>query len=107
MVLNKENLDWVLKVLEKFNINYTLNRFGGFKFNYKGTDIDLWLAEDLYSAIEYNVDGLFYDIKTDRLLSLTFEDFLNNGLKLINPENNIEKGRKLKLLEFEYILQSE
>ena len=63
--------------------------------------IDLWLTNDLLSSIQYNVDGLFFDLKNNSLLSLTFEDFINNGLKLVNPENNIEKVREKKLIKFE------
>lgn len=100
VVLGKENLDWVLKVLKKFNIEYKFNRFGGFKFTYKGTEIDLWLADDLFSAMQYNVDGLFFDLVSDRLISLTFEDYYKNGLKVVNKENNIENGREAKLVKF-------
>ena len=44
---------------------------------------------------------MFFDLKNKSLISLTFDDFDKNGLKLINSENNIENGRKQKLLEFE------
>lgn len=62
---------------------------------------DLWLTEDLFSSIQYNVDGLFFDLRINSLLSLTFDDFVKNGLRLINPENNIENGRESKLKSFE------
>ncbi len=101
IVLGKENLDWVLQVLDKFNIKYSYNRFGGFRFYYNNTKIDLWLSDDLFSSIQYNIDGLFFDLKSNSLLSLTFEDFINNGLMAVNNQNNIEKGREKKLIEFE------
>lgn len=101
VVLGKENLNIILNIFKKFNIKYSFNNFGGFKFEYKGTIIDLWLADELYSSIQYNVDGLFFDLKTNTLLSLTFEDFINNGLKLINNQNNINNDRMKKLLIFE------
>ena len=101
VVLGKENIDFVVQVFEKFNIKYCFNRFGGFRFYYNNTKIDLWLSNDLFSSIQYNVDGLFFDLKNNSLLSLTFEDFINNGLKLVNNQNNIEKGRKKKLIKFE------
>ncbi len=101
VVLGKENIDFVVQVFEKFNIKYYFNRFGGFRFYYNDTKIDLWLSDDLFSSIQYNVDGLFFDLKNNSLLSLTFEDFINNGLKLVNPENNIEKGREKKIIKFE------
>lgn len=101
VVLGREQLDWILKVFEAYNIEYKFNRFGGYKFIYDGIEIDLWLTDDLYSSIQYNVDGLFFDLKNNSLISLTFDDFDKNGLRLINLENNIENGRKQKLLDFE------
>ena len=50
--------------------------------------------------MQYNVDGLYFDLQTNSLLSLTFDDFNRNGLKLINSENNIENGRERKLTRF-------
>lgn len=76
-------------------------RFGGYKFIYHETKIDLWCTDDLFSAMQYNVDGLFFEIKTSRLISFTFDDFRQNGIKLVNSENNIEKSRELKLAKFE------
>lgn len=101
VVLGKENLDWIMQVFEKFGINYSFNSFGGFKFEYNNIKIDLWLNDDLFSSMQYNVDGLFFNLNNNSLLSLTFEDFVNNGLKLLNSENNIEKGREKKLVIFE------
>ena len=101
VVLGQEHLNWVLDVFKKYNITFHLNKFGGFKFIYNDTEIDLWVAEDLFSTIQYNVDGLFFNLNTNSLLSLTFEDFTKNGLKQINEENNIENGREKKLLEFQ------
>ena len=92
---------WIDEVFRIYKIRPHRNRFGGFKFEYSGTKVDLWLSEDLFSAIQYNIDGLFYDVKNNSLISLTFDDFLKNGLRLINPDNNIEKGRKEKLLKYE------
>ena len=101
VVLGKENIDFVMQVFEKFNIKYDFNKFGGFKFEYDNTIIDLWLTDDLFSSIQYNVDGLFFDLNNNSLLSLTFEDFVNNGLKLVNGDNNIDRGREKKLIKFE------
>ena len=101
VVLGKENIDFVLQIFARFNIKYCFNRFGGFRFYYDNTKIDLWLSDDLYASIQYNVDGLFFDLKNNSLLSLTFEDYLNNGLKLVNNQNNIEKNREKKLIKFD------
>lgn len=101
VILGKEQLDWTLKVLKAYNIEFSLNKFGGYKFIYKDTEIDLWLTEDLFSSMQYNIDGLYFDLRTNSLLSLTFDDFDKNGLKLINIENNIKNNREQKLIKFE------
>ena len=103
VVLGKDQLSWVLKVFKAYNIDFKLNRFGGYKFVYDDTEVDLWLAEDLFSSMQYNADGLYFDLRTNSLLSLTFDDFNKNCLKLINRENNIENGREKKLKKFEKI----
>lgn len=101
VVLGKENYDWIIDILNTFKIDYKLNKFGGYKFTYNDTEIDLWITEDLFSSMQYNIDGLYFNLNTNSLLSLTFNDFYNNGLKLINKENNIENGRVKKLIKFE------
>ena len=92
---------WINEVFKIYKIHPDRNRLGGFKFKYNGTKIDLWLSEDLFSAIQYNIDGLLYDIKNNSLILLTFADFLKNGLRMVNPNNNIKKGREEKLLKYE------
>lgn len=105
VIMGSENIDWVMKVFEKFNIKYSYNKFGGFKFTYNDTEIDLWLSDGLFQAIQYNVDGLFFDLSNNSLISLTFDDFIQNGLKLINNENNIKKEREKKLIKFQESLK--
>lgn len=101
VVIGEENKEWVLEVLAKFGISYGFNRFGGFKIEYEGKKIDLWTSDDLFSSMQYNVDGLYYDIKTGRLLSLTFKDYIDNGLREVNSDNNIDVGREKKLSIFD------
>ncbi len=101
VILGRENIDFINLLFKKLNIKYTYNKLGGFKFNYNNTEIDLWLTDDLFSAIQYNVDGLFFNLKDNSLISLTFDDFIKNGLKEVNSENNIESGRVKKLINFD------
>ena len=101
VVLGKENKDFIEEFIKKFNIDYTINKFGGFKLKYNNLEIDLWVSDDLFSSIQYNVDGLFYDLSNKSLVSLTFNDFLENGVREINTENNINNGRIKKLQKFE------
>lgn len=96
-----EDEKWFLEVFNAYKIKPKRNKFGGFKFEYNNTTIDLWITKDLFSAIQYNVDGLLYDIQSRRMVSLTYNDFLKNGLREVNSKNNIENGREHKLLKFE------
>lgn len=96
--LDNDNI--IESFLEKFNLTYKINSLGGYKINYNGIEIDLWKTKDLFSAMEYNVDGLFYDISNNQLLSFSYNDFLENGLKKLNPENNIANGRVKKLQKY-------
>lgn len=88
--------------IKKFNLEYKLNSFGGYKIKFNGMSIDLWKTSDLYSAIEYNIDGLFYDVKENRLLSFGYFDSISDGIKVINEKNNTTnkvraRERKIKL----------
>lgn len=72
------------------------------KIKFNGMSIDLWKTSDLYSAIEYNIDGLFYDVKENRLLSFGYLDSISDGIKVINEKNNTTnkvraRERKIKL----------
>ncbi len=96
-----DNKDFILDIFNAYDIVPSYNRFLGYKFDYNDTTIDLWLAEDLFSAIQYNVDGFLFDVKNKSMISLTFNDFQKNGLKLVNPCNNINNNREEKLKIFE------
>lgn len=99
IVLGMEYLKNILEVLNKHKITFTYNHFEGYRINYNGVHVDLWASNDLFSAVQYNVDGLFFYL--NNLISFSFDDFVKNGLKLINSDNNIEKGREKKLIQFE------
>lgn len=101
LVLGQEHLSFILSVFKSLHIEYTFNSFGGFKFCYQGTVIDLWLTDDFYSVIQYNVDGLFFDLRANSLISLTFDDFMEHGLRLIKEDSIVNESRKVKLKEFE------
>ncbi len=91
--------------IEKFKLDYKINSFGGYKINYNGMSIDLWKTDDLYSAVEYNIDGLFFDVKQKRFICFGYYDALNNGISVINSKNNTsnksrKKERRLKLINY-------
>lgn len=100
VVLGSEHLNLLWQLFECYQINPTLNHLGGYKFRYQDTTIDIWCTEDLFSAMQYNGDGLFFSLSSNTLISFTFDDFLKNGLKLVNSSNNISNGREKKLIKF-------
>ncbi|MBR1416908.1 MAG: hypothetical protein IJ572_03735 [Bacilli bacterium] len=100
---------YIKKFIYKYNLSYTLNHFNGYKILYKGIEIDLWYTKDLFDSIEYNGDGLLYDIEHHQLISLTFDDFLINGPRIVNKTvdmNNKSNERLLKLQKFHEELKS-
>lgn len=103
VIVGTHHLSVVEEFLQKFNIKYSFNKFGGYKIEYKdkynGSEIkiDLWLTDDLFTAIQFNVDGLFFDMCSKQLVSLTFNDFIQNGLKEVNPNNNDEGSKKERI----------
>jgi len=92
--------EYLQKFIGKFQLNYKLNHFNGYKIIYNDYEIDLWHTKDLLSSIEYNADGILYDIENKNLISISFDDYLKNGPKRINntkDNNNKSNTRYLKL----------
>lgn len=100
VILGDENKSWMLEVLNKFNIKYQQNKLGGLKFKYQDTTVDMWTSDDLFASIQYNIDGLLFELNTNKLISLTFNDYQEQGLIEINKQNNIQNGREEKLKAF-------
>jgi len=94
------NKDILKNTLSKLDPQYKKNEYGSYKVNYDGVEVDLWCTSDLFDTIEYNADGLLYDIHSNKVISLTFNDFIKNGLKLINKDKNLDKDRKEVLEKF-------
>lgn len=68
VVLGNSNNEFILQVFEKFNIKYELNKLGGFKIEYNNMIIDIWTTEDLLEAIQYNLDGLLYNLNSKMMI---------------------------------------
>lgn len=86
------------------NFNYNKNSFGGYKINHNELIIDMWATNDLYKTIEYNLDGLFYDIKNNLIIPFGFIDgvetkrlfYINENNKHPLKEMELERRKKLK-----------
>lgn len=100
IVLGCEYKDKLSKLINKFDMKYSYNKFGGYKIKYGEIVVDIWTNNDLFSAVEYNADGIFYYVNNDVIVSLTFDDFIKNGVKKVNELNNIETTRINKINEF-------
>lgn len=51
------------------NLDYRFNMFGGYKVLYNDIEVDIFSVNDLHEATQYNIDGLFYDIKNRIFIS--------------------------------------
>ena len=61
--------------------------------NLSGKSIDVLIS--LFIGI-----SALHELEAFTLISFTFDDFLKNGLKLVNSSNNISNGREKKLIKF-------
>lgn len=96
--------NYILEFINNYSLNYTFNEYGGYKINYNGFMVDLWKTKDLLYAIQFNADGLFYDIHNNYLITFGIYDALENGLRELNEVGgNLHKphkeGRKAKILK--------
>lgn len=88
--------DEIIKTfIEKNNLKYKINKLGGYKIYNNSVVVDIWNTNDLLKSIEYNIEGLFYDIKNDYIIPFGYYDALENGLRIINPNNNINEEEKI------------
>lgn len=95
-----DNDEEIKSLIEKYKIKYIKNHFNGYKLEYNGVQIDIWNTNDLYKCIQYNFDGLFYDIKNKTFIPFGFYDAIESKtLKEINP--NITNNRITKDIEKE------
>lgn len=88
--------DEIIKTfIEKNNLKYKMNKLGGYKIYNNSVVVDLCNTNDLLKSIEYNIEGLFYDIKNDYIIPFGYYDALENGLRIINPNNNINEEERI------------
>ena len=95
-------------VISKYNLKFEINKLGGYKIFYNDIIVDLWSTNDLLKSIEYNIEGLFYDVKNDLLIPFGYYDAIENGLRQINPNNNIldDEKKKNRKVKFENYIKS-
>lgn len=91
VILNYNNnynyVDDFIKILPNtYKINK--NKFGGTKINTQKIEIDIWQTNDLYKAIEYNLDGLFYDINQNKIISFGYVHGIENSMLIQLNDNN-------------------
>lgn len=99
----------ILDYINKFHLEYKINRLGDFKITVNDTTIDIWTTNDLLKAIQYNLDGLFFDVRSSSYIPFGYYDALENGLREINPNNNLKdkkENRKIKLYKYMEVLKS-
>lgn len=112
---NFKDLDFVCTCDEKYiidfinnnNLKYKKNSFGGYKISYLDIEIDMWSEVDLFNSIEYNLDGIVYNIGRDEFIYFGFYDAIENGLKKINFNRNLKNEKRIaeRKQKLEYFLK--
>ncbi len=104
VLLSTERTD-IDDFIKSYGLSYTLNSFGYPKIEHNGLHIDFWNTDDLYKAIQYNVDGLFYDIMNNSIIPFGFIDGTQQRKLLIlnnhntHPSQHRERERQQKLID--------
>ena len=89
MVILNGNKPNILDNIKRLKLEYTLNAFGDYKISYNNKEIDIWTVKNLIEAIEFNIDGLFYDIQEKRFVDIGFIDAMDkNSVIRINKINH-------------------
>lgn len=108
IVLLSDNSSQIDDYLKSLNIKTDKNSFGGYKVVINNITIDIWSANDLFKVVQYNLDGLLYNITKDILIPIGYIDALeknqcfliNKDLNHPNEERRIERYENLcKYLE--------
>lgn len=87
---DKEIVDFI----QKYQLQYKKNNFNGYKITYNEIEIDIWNSNDLYKCIQYNFDGIFYDIKNKIIIPFGYYDAIEtNTLVEINPKTCSKNGQ--------------
>lgn len=105
MVILNGNKQNILNNIKSLKLEYALNAFGDYKITYNNKKIDIWPVKNLIDAIEFNIDGLFYDIKEKRFVDIGFIDAMeqNSVIRINtledNPYMNCKDDRVKKILK--------
>lgn len=78
-VLLTDQKDNIEDFINKFDLQYTMNAFNGYKIHYNGLEIDIFAVNDLFKAGHYNTDYLFYDINRRELIPISINYSIKNN----------------------------
>lgn len=99
IVVLSDSDEEIISLINKYNLKYKKNSFNGYKIYYQDIEIDIWNSNDLYKCIEYNVEGLFYNIKHQLFIPFGFYQAIETKqLKKINSDNELNKKSNRKTI---------
>lgn len=87
-------------------LEYDRNSFGGYRVFYNNIKLDMWHLDDLYYAIEFNLDGLFYHLNSNTVIPVGFvkgvkDDTLEQVCKDVkHPNIHKSIARRRQLLKY-------
>lgn len=91
----------ILNFINSYNFNIKKNSFGNDKIILDNITVDFFKIKDLYEILEFDYDGLIYDIVNDRIISIGYYNAIRNGFATkINsntPHPTIDRLDKINL----------
>lgn len=92
------------KFIKKYDLEYELNIFGGYKIKYNNIEIDMFTTDDLLDCADYDADLLFYDLDKKILIPCgplySYEDRTITEINKHDLALFSYKKRLNKLIEF-------
>lgn len=91
----------ILNFINSYNFNTKKNSFGDDKIILDNITVDLFKINDLYEILEFDYDGLIYDITNSRIISIGYYNAIKNGyatkINSSTPHPTIDRLDKINL----------
>lgn len=69
----------ILNFINNYRFNTKKNSFGDDKIILDNITVDFFIVNDLYKILEFDYDGLIYDITNSRIISIGYFNAIKNG----------------------------
>lgn len=96
-VLLTQKKDNIRGFINNFNLDFEKNFMGGYKIHYNDLEIDIFSVNDLFDAVHYDTDFLFYDLDNHMLISCgSLNSYKKRTIKEVNRSHSLGKSEKIR-----------